>query len=68
MPIYSDPTFSWGVIFVIPNILCDARGVIVSHFEWLQSLQRFFWNETEGVEALTTRKFMETFPKIPHVP
>lgn len=34
-------------VFVIPDILCNAGGVIVSYFEWVQGLQNFFWNETE---------------------
>ncbi len=34
-------------IFVIPDILCNAGGVIVSYFEWVQDLQRLFWTETE---------------------
>ena len=41
-----------GDIFVIPDILCNAGGVIVSYFEWIQSLQSFFWNETEVVDRL----------------
>jgi glutamate dehydrogenase (NAD(P)+) len=41
-----------GDIFVIPDILCNAGGVIVSYFEWIQSLQSFFWNETELVDRL----------------
>ena len=36
-----------GEIFVIPDILCNAGGVIVSYFEWIQDLQRFFWDESE---------------------
>ncbi len=34
-------------IFVIPDILANAGGVIVSYFEWVQDLQNFFWTERE---------------------
>ena len=30
--------------YVIPDILCNAGGVIVSYFEWVQGLQMFFWD------------------------
>ena len=39
-------------IFVIPDILCNAGGVVVSYFEWVQDLQRFFWDESGGDEQL----------------
>lgn len=42
----------WNEIFVIPDILCNAGGVIVSYFEWVQGLQSFFWNETEITDRL----------------
>src|SRR2546425_2793329 len=41
-----------GDIFVIPDVLCNAGGVIVSYFEWVQDLQSFFWGETEVVDKL----------------
>ncbi|MGC8478157.1 MAG: Glu/Leu/Phe/Val family dehydrogenase [Acetobacteraceae bacterium] len=39
-------------VFVIPDILCNAGGVIVSYFEWVQDLQRLFWTENEVNERL----------------
>lgn len=42
----------WNEIFVIPDILCNAGGVIVSYFEWLQGVQSFLWNETEVADRL----------------
>ena len=34
-------------IIVIPDILANAGGVIVSYFEWVQDLQRFFWTQKQ---------------------
>jgi glutamate dehydrogenase (NAD(P)+) len=41
-----------GEIFVIPDILCNAGGVVVSYFEWVQDLQQFFWDEAEVMTKL----------------
>jgi glutamate dehydrogenase (NAD(P)+) len=39
-------------IFIIPDILCNSGGVIVSYFEWVQDLQSFFWGEGEVMDKL----------------
>ena len=39
-------------IFVLPDVLCNAGGVIVSYFEWVQDLQSFFWGEAEVNDKL----------------
>ena len=39
-------------IEVIPDVLCNAGGVIVSYFEWLQNLQNFYWDRDEVLQKL----------------
>lgn len=39
-------------IFIIPDILCNSGGVIVSYFEWVQDLQQLFWNREEVLRRL----------------
>ena len=43
-----------GDIYLIPDILCNAGGVTVSYFEWVQNLQRMQWSEQEVLTKLDT--------------
>src|SRR5262249_54022305 len=39
-------------IFIIPDVLCNAGGVTVSYFEWVQDIQRLTWSERQVNEKL----------------
>jgi glutamate dehydrogenase (NAD(P)+) len=43
-----------GDIFLLPDVLCNAGGVTVSYFEWVQNLQRMSWSEQEVLAKLET--------------
>jgi glutamate dehydrogenase (NAD(P)+) len=41
-----------GDIELIPDVLCNSGGVIVSYFEWLQNLQNYYWDRDEVMQKL----------------
>jgi glutamate dehydrogenase (NAD(P)+) len=43
----ADPILDAAGVFIVPDVLCNAGGVIVSYFEWVQDLQNYFWTEDE---------------------
>src|SRR5213076_2205570 len=51
-------------IVVLPDVLANAGGVVVSYFEWVQGLQEYFWKEDEvnaRLNDITRRAFEETW-------
>ncbi len=51
-------------IVVVPDILANAGGVVVSYFEWVQDLQCFFWDEKEvnrNLRRIMVRSFKEVW-------
>jgi glutamate dehydrogenase (NAD(P)+) len=50
-------------VFIIPDVLCNAGGVIVSYFEWVQGLQSFFWSENE-VNAKLAQVMENAFKRV----
>jgi len=51
-------------VLVLPDVLANAGGVVVSYFEWVQGLQEYFWKEDEVNERLNeivTRAFDQTW-------
>jgi glutamate dehydrogenase (NAD(P)+) len=51
-------------VLVLPDVLANAGGVVVSYFEWVQGLQEYFWKEEEinaKLKEIVDRAFDETW-------
>jgi glutamate dehydrogenase len=51
----ADDIFRRNNVFVIPDFLCNAGGVIVSYFEGVQNDMNYYWTRDEAVERLDTK-------------
>jgi len=51
VPVADDILAERGIV-VLPDVICNAGGVIVSYFEWVQDFSSFFWSEEEVNQRL----------------
>ncbi len=59
----ADDILEGNGVLVLPDVLANAGGVVVSYFEWVQGLQEYFWKEDEvnrRLHDIVTRAYDET--------
>jgi glutamate dehydrogenase (NAD(P)+) len=60
----ADEILEGNGVMILPDVLANAGGVVVSYFEWVQGLQEYFWKEDEvnaRLNSIVTRAFDETW-------
>ena len=60
----ADEILEGNGVLVLPDVLANAGGVVVSYFEWVQGLQEYFWKEDEvnaRLNDIVKRAFEETW-------
>jgi glutamate dehydrogenase (NAD(P)+) len=60
----ADEILETNGVLILPDVLANAGGVVVSYFEWVQGLQEYFWKEDEvnaRLNEIVTRAFDETW-------
>ncbi len=59
----ADAVLAGSDVFVIPDVLCNAGGVTVSYFEWVQDIQQFMWSE-EDVNNELRKLMLNAFARV----
>ena len=59
----ADAVLAAGDIYVIPDVLCNAGGVTVSYFEWVQDIQQLMWSE-EQVNGKLRELMLNAFQRV----